>query len=342
MESGARVIRVPYLPTTGGGPWKLADQGLVASTSMIPAVCVERPDVIMASIPGLPTLLPAYVAQKRWNAPLVVEMRDAWPDLIVDADLLPIWIARKVGRVVTRCQRRADAVITVTPGFGRTLVDRGIEASRVECISNGIDISNVPWLGSGVTDGRPLHILYLGTMGVSQGLESVVDALAQLDPSRYRARFIGDGTERDRIRWKAEQLRIAASFEPPVEGTGLWDAYRWADTCLVPLRDWPAFAETVPSKVYEICATGKHLTLSAKGDAADIVHAAGAGAVIPPDNPDELAQQLQRLDEDRTLLCVGDGPRKWVAKHADQNILARRYEQVFKAVVERRRLRQPV
>ena len=334
-ESGARVVRVPFLPTTKGGPWKLADQSLVAFGSMVAAVCVQRPDVIVASVPGLPTLVPALVARKRWKVPLVVEMRDAWPDLIDDADLLPESIARKVGSGVTHCQQRADAVITVTPTFRKTLIDRGIEASRVECISNGIDISRVPWLGGGGQDSRPLHVLYLGTMGVSQGLESVVEALAQLDPSHYRARFIGDGTELDRIRRKAQQLGVAASFESPIAGSALWDAYRWADTCLVPLRDWPAFSETVPSKIYEIAAVGKHLTLSGKGDSAEIVHSAGAGAVVPPDKPDELAHQLRRLDEDRSLLCVGEGPRQWVEEHADYNTLARRYEQVFVDLLKR-------
>ena len=132
---------------------------------------------------------------------------------------------------------------------------------------------------------------------------------------------------------KAQNLGVPASFEAPIAGSELWDAYKWADTCLVPLRDWPAFAETVPSKIYEIAATGKHLTLSGRGDAAEIVNAAGAGAVVPPDSPDELAKQLQRLDEDRSLLLVGEGPRRWVEAHADYNMLARKYEEFLIGLV---------
>src|SRR5699024_12086584 len=41
-----------------------------------------RPDVIVATAPAIPTLLLGRTLSALWGVPLVVEMRDAWPDLV--------------------------------------------------------------------------------------------------------------------------------------------------------------------------------------------------------------------------------------------------------------------
>src|SRR5699024_11791706 len=40
-----------------------------------------RPDVIVATAPAIPTLMVGRALSLLWDVPLVVEMRDAWPDL---------------------------------------------------------------------------------------------------------------------------------------------------------------------------------------------------------------------------------------------------------------------
>src|SRR5699024_1073759 len=41
-----------------------------------------RPDVIVATAPAIPTLMVGRALSLLWEVPLVVEMRDAWPDLV--------------------------------------------------------------------------------------------------------------------------------------------------------------------------------------------------------------------------------------------------------------------
>jgi glycosyltransferase involved in cell wall biosynthesis len=181
--------------------------------------------------------------------------------------------------------------------------------------------------------GGRLRVLYLGTLGVSQGLDTVVEALAELGPERVEARFIGEGTERPALEALAERRRAPVRIEAPVAGEELWAAYRWADTCLVPLRDWPSFADAVPSKLYEIMAAGRHVTACLTGEAAGVIEAAGAGVHVPPGDPAALAAALRALAGDRARVDVGRGPREWVAEHADAGALARHYLEVLGAVV---------
>lgn len=41
-----------------------------------------EPDLIIGSVPALPTAVVTYLASKRFKAPYVIDLRDAWPDLI--------------------------------------------------------------------------------------------------------------------------------------------------------------------------------------------------------------------------------------------------------------------
>lgn len=53
---------------------------------------------------------------------------------------------------------------------------------------------------------------------------------------------------------------------------------------------------------------------------------AGAGDVVPPEDPEALAALWSRLANDRSLLATVDGlGAAWVQKHADPDNLADRY-----------------
>lgn len=337
-DFGEQVIRVPFVPTTRGGMAKLADQCLAAAASVGPIMTAGRPDVVIASLPALPSALPALVGAARWRVPLIIEMRDAWPDVAHEAGIGSGRGVRVASRLMVAVQRHADAVVTVSEDFAAVLGTRGVAPERLHCIPNGVDIDAVPLLSPvDVSAKRRLRVLYLGTHGVSQHLDTVVDALARVGGELVEARFVGHGTEKARLIEMARRRGAPITFMEPQTGEALWDCYRWADTCLAPLRAWHAFRHTVPSKVYEVLACGRHLLLGVDGEAARIVAAAGGAEVVEPENVEALASALRHLAWDRTRCRVGDGPRAWVAANASLDVLATRYMEVVTDLVTSRR-----
>ena len=104
--------------------------------------------------------------------------------------------------------------------------------------------------------------------------------------------------------------------------------YAWADSVLVSLQDWPSMELTVPSKLYEVMATGRHVSVAAAGAAGRIVKASRSGDVVPPQDPAALARLWQELAADRDRLVVtGGGP--WLEAHASCSALLDRYEAVL-------------
>nr|WP_284252749.1 glycosyltransferase [Litorihabitans aurantiacus] len=178
-------------------------------------------------------------------------------------------------------------------------------------------------------------MLYLGTTGRSQHLSTALEAAA-----RARAlgvdvalRIVGSGSDQPRLRALARNLALDVELTGRVPRTAVGTHYAWADTAVVMLRDWPPFRWTVPSKLYEILAVGRHVSASVDGEAADLVRASRGGHVVPPQDPAALADLWARLAADRRLLDVGGRPRAWVLEHAHHDLLARRYLALLETVV---------
>ena len=105
--------------------------------------------------------------------------------------------------------------------------------------------------------------------------------------------------------------------------------YQWADTCVVSLRAWEPFRWTVPSKLYELMATGKHLTAMLSGEGAEIVRTAQAGLLVEPGDVDALVAGWRSLGRDRSALTIGTSGREWVRQNATYHRLGQQYLAVF-------------
>ena len=70
-----------------------------------------------------------------------------------------------------------------------------------------------------------------------------------------------------------------------------------ADALLVSLSGHPTFEQFVPSKMIDFMAVGRPIVLAAAGESARVLERAGAGVVVPPEDPDALAAGVRWLAE---------------------------------------------
>lgn len=337
---GETIVRFPFFPHGYGVLPRTADHVLVGALSALagPWLVGRDHDVVVASVPGLPTMLVGQILARACRARLVVEMRDAWPDLLTHTPLLQRRNAAAfafrtlVHRSVTAGQRHAAAVVTTTRAFATVLAERGVR--RPVVIRNGAILADTPDLtGSGgpTRTGGPLRVLYLGTMGRSQGLEAVIRAvdLARRQGTRIHLRMVGEGARREELRALAERLGAPVEFVDQVPREMVNDHYRWADTVVVSLRSWQPFEWTVPSKLYEVLATNRHVSALVSGEAAQIIRDAQGGFVADAGDSAALAAHWGALARDRAGLAPSGRARAWVAEHADYARLARKYLDVL-------------
>jgi len=359
---GETVLRTAYLPHQADIASRTADHLVAALDAMRRlrrrfARPGTRPDVIVATAPAIPTLMVGRALSVLWGVPLVVEMRDAWPDLVTHVGpagaLTPeavlarrsatrralswaVAVAKeRVHQQVTTWQSGARAVVTTTGRFADVLSERGV--LDVQVVRNGTDLAMVTRQRDHASgDHRELRCLYLGNMGRSQGLGTVVRAAAALrrEGVNVHVRMVGHGIAASALAALAQELDAPVEVIPRIPHREVGAQYAWADTVIVSLRDWEPFSWTVPSKLYEILATGRHITALLAGEAADVVRDAQAGDVLPPEDEEALIALWRELAADRSRAAVRASGRDWVAEHADDDVLARRYLEILRSVTQ--------
>lgn len=235
------------------------------------ALRAPKPDLVIATVPALPTLVAGYIVSKIRRVPFVVEMRDAWPELLEESGIIR-WKAaeRAAVRCIVHMQRSATKVIAVTPGHGKMLTTNG--CNDVSIIPNGYRFKqlNRSKNREHQKQGR-LRVLYLGNLGESQGLQKVLD-VAAVSGDWMDLRIVGKGSALPALKARAEELGLSAVFNPPAKGEAVLEWYDWADTCIVSLReDWDSFSYTVPSKLFELAGYGCHITGLVTGEAKNLI-----------------------------------------------------------------------
>lgn len=319
-----RVLRYPALSPATRPIFKALKHGIDSLVSIPSCLRAGRQDVVIATVPALPTLLIGFVASKLLRAHFVVDLRDAWPNLLHESKVLgSSRLEPVVSRFILSLLKRARLVVTVTQGLAAVARSQGVK--NVITLPNGVEFGRYEGLQAPRgKDSRVLNVLYLGNLGRSQGLEVAIDAAAAL-PGTIRLRMVGGGSEAEALREYAAHRGAAVEFHQPVRGIDVLKMYQWADTCLVSLRpDWPSFDYTVPSKLYELLALDKHVTGLVRGEAAHIIEQAQAGAVVAQ-SAEALVSHLRSLGADRGSLLRTGSARRWVKNHADLGSLGIKY-----------------
>jgi glycosyltransferase involved in cell wall biosynthesis len=294
-----------------------------------------RYDVVVATSPQFFVAIAGYVISLFKRKPFVFEVRDMWPEGIVLMGLLKkdSTITRILERIELFLYRKATCIISVTRGFKERIASRGIDAGKIHVVRNGADLSRFRPAPPDETV-REAHGLtgkfaacYMGNHGRSQGVKTILQAAEILkDRDDIRFLLIGEGEEKpDLVRWAEERELSNVAFvgaQPKESMPGLLAA---SNACFVPLRKLDIFKQTIPSKVFEIMASGRPVLLGVEGEVREIVEEAGGGIAVEPENPAELAEAVSRLAGDPDLARrMGQDGRAYVEREFDRKILARR------------------
>lgn len=345
---GEHVHRLRFLTASASPRSVMLDQLVVAGATLTHAVrrrAEIAPDVVVASAPALATLMAGWLIGTVLRRPVVMELRDAWPDLmdVFDGDSRPSrWPVRGLLRAtvvgMTALQRGADHVVTTTDAFAATLRSRGV--GRVTTIRNAWHpFGGSPAAAPSVRTADRLRIVYVGSIGRAQGLETAVRALALVQQAGVAAAMtlVGTGTAEASVRELAHSLKVDVTMVGAQPRDEVLQYFRDADTLLVIHRGWRALAQAVPSKLYEALALGIHVSGVVRGEAAAIISETCAGFVSPPEDPVSLAAEWIRLGRDRDELLVdAQAMSAWVAEHADEKATARAYSRLLQRVVTER------
>jgi colanic acid biosynthesis glycosyl transferase WcaI len=281
-------------------------------TAYVAGLIAKRPDIVIATSPQFFTAVGGWALAATRRLPFIFELGDLWPRSIVAVGALQAGPAvRLLERIELFLYRRAARVVALTQAFKDDLVRRGIPVGKIAVIRNGVDLPRyaprprdealaTEWGLSG-----KFVIGYVGTHGMAHDLGKVLDAAEGLRESEPELRFllVGAGAERDRLVAAARQRNldnvVLQPLQPKERMAAVWSL---CNVALIHLKNMPAFAEVIPSKMFEAMGMGLPIMLAApKGEASRLLADDGAGLWVPAGDTAALAAACRSLMTDVTL-----------------------------------------
>ena len=343
--SGVRVIRTWIYAAANRGFWRRSlNYASFMCSSLLQGVRRAGPvDVIVATSPQFLVGVSGWIASRRAGVPFVFEVRDLWPDSIVELGMMREGITLDLLRRTEMALYRAAArVVGVAQSTRHELVRRGVDPGKIVIIPNGADSEAFHDMEkyNGIRESLNLDhkfvVSYVGTHGLAHGLETVLYSARQLRAHADIAfLFVGDGAERDRLQGMAGEMQLDNVHFVGVQPHERVPAYlATSDVSLVPLRRKPLFQKVLPSKLFEIMGCSRPLILGVEGEARAAVERAGAGLCVTPEDPDALTRAILTLYRDPQLADdMGRRGCGFVRRNYSRERLAARYLDLLQRVV---------
>ena len=303
---GIPVLRVPLYPSHDqSGVRRAANYLSFAAAATIGSLFLKRPDVAYVYHPPATVSLPAMVLKSLRGVPFVYDIQDLWPDTLAATGMMErSAVLTAVNGWMNRVYRSAAHITVLSKGFKDTLIERGVLESKLTVIPNWTDETQIQMSAPNPLRARELgfehrfNVVFAGTMGKAQALDTVLQAAELLRLSAPQARFvmIGGGVEVERLQALALERQLPnVVFLPRRPPSEIGEILGMADALLVHLKDDPLFAITIPSKTQAYLMAGKPILMGVRGDASRMVEQAGAGYSFEPEQPEALARAVERM-----------------------------------------------
>lgn len=192
VEAGVRILRCPiYVPSRVTGLTRITHYLSFLITSFFPILWLamrQRPDVIINVAPTLISTLPGLLATKVFGGKSLVHIQDfeveaAFATNQLASGSLAARLAMRFGDAVIRSH---DLATTISPAMVARLNAKRAPRSDVYELRNWADIAAIFPKHSSTYRERwsiktPNVVLYSGSIGRKQGLETVIEAARMLD-----------------------------------------------------------------------------------------------------------------------------------------------------------------
>jgi glycosyltransferase involved in cell wall biosynthesis len=232
--------------------------------------------------------------------------------------------------------KRADLIVSATPGITKLLRDAGVRDDRILTISNTISqelLDELAPCAEVVPKERPV-CAYVGLIGYSQGLEDLVAAARHLPEVDFV--IGGDGSLRAELEERARGLENV-SFTGYLDRAALVDFYRRSDILFVQTRDSDYTNTTViPVKLYEYMAASRPIVYAGTGLAVEFLRDPGCALTVPPGDGAAIATAVGELARDpERRLELGRSGRAFVERSERREQSAERLVAALDELLER-------
>lgn len=270
---------------------------------------VKKQDLVFTGTTPIFLLIVIYFAKKMIGFKWVLLVHDVFPENLVPAKVLKkqnflYKILKKVfdvfyatpEKLIVIGQDMKDLVDTKTNQSNSVVIQNWIDENDIEVeekSSNEI-LKKLNW------ENESPVFQFFGNIGRVQGVDNIIEAIMLIEPSkRPKFLFMGDGAYVEQLNHAIETLNDPnIQYIGPVQQNAKSKGLNAGDIAIVTLADG-MLGLGVPSKAYFSMAADKPLLaiMDEHSEVACMIRAHQIGWVVPPENPELLAQVILQITE---------------------------------------------
>jgi PEP-CTERM/exosortase A-associated glycosyltransferase len=304
-----------------------------------------QPDVLHAHSPALNGLA-ALRAGRKYNIPVVYEVRAFWEDAAVDhGTSREKGIRYRLTRAMeTYVLRHVAAVTTICGGLKDDIVARGIAAELVTVIPNSVDLGLFrDELPRDVELARELRLDeccvlgFIGSYYAYEGLRLLLQALPTMLAVRpdIRVLLVGGGPQEPALRELVASLDIGdlVRFVGRVPHDQVQRYYSLVDVFVYPREKMRLTDLVTPLKPLEAMAQRRLVVASDVGGHRELIEDGVTGELFPADDAGALAQTVLSLLHNKDMWEQRrDVARRFVEQERNWKTSVARYAPVYERV----------
>ena len=299
--------------------------------NIIPKLDLKNPDIIIGSSVHLFAVYAAYKLSKKYNTPFIMEVRDIWPQTLIDMGISkwhPFIIS--LGWLEKYLYKKADKIVSNLP-YAYKHIQKFVSQDKFVWISNGVDLDNINYIEKQKTD--KFIVSYTGAIGVANNLTLLVDVAERLKEKKdIFFRIVGDGAEKEKIKELVKIKKIKKiSIEDPVAKNEVSKILQSSDVLFLSLIDSPLYRFGISlNKLFDYMAAGRVIIFSGNSKNNPIKDA-DAGYTIEPDDLKQLEQtilDIYSLQQDERN-NIGKKIRKYAEENYSISVLTDKLEKLL-------------
>lgn len=303
-------------------------------------------DVILCTNGSFFTGISASIIGRPRGIPFIYNVQDLYPETPVKAGQLrnrqAIAILEKLERFM---YRKATHITVISPSFRDNVLAKGVPAEKVFVIPNFVDtdfIQPLPKVNDfsqryGLAD--KFVITHAGNLGYVYDLDTLLDAAALLAPQKdILFLIVGDGVAKPDLERKAQALKLENVRFLPFQPHESLPWLRASCDVQVSLYKKGSANYSMPSKVYEIMASGRPLLASAdvNSDVWKLVEATHCGICVEPEDAEQLAEAILTLYRDPSLRnAMAQQGRQYAEQSYSKQVVVSRYHELLQQIARR-------
>lgn len=291
-------------------------------------------DVVIGSSPQPFLALASYWAATLRRARFIYEVRDLWPQTLIDLGGLSRShpLVRVMFYIERLLARRSEKIVVLMPLAGLYFSEaHGIPSEKIIWVGQGVDTSDSN-LNPTLTQSAPgpVKIVYAGSLGAANRIEFLLEVASELQKSSISVHFslYGDGPERKGLEAMAKRLSLKnVTFCGSLSRKQVLNKVAESDFAIALAHNSPLYKFGISfNKLFDYFLAKKPVIFIGNV-ARNPVSDAGAGFVVPDGTPGEVAQEIVKMvgHSPDYLSSMGDRGYKFLKENHDHKVTGQKF-----------------